>query len=119
MNRESRSKFLKGYTIVLTKAWADQKYLQDLKVNPNHALAEAGLPVPPGVSVKVHTEKQGEGTLEDQIRLWEAGLKSGSIDLFVPQEPQMKEGELSSGQLEAIAGGADCCCCCTPSCTCT
>jgi len=120
MNRESRSKFVKAYSTVLTNSWADEKYLSNLKVNPTRVLADAGLPVPSGVKITVHTQKEGEGTLEDQIRLWESGMQSGSIDLYVPQTPQIKEGELSSEQLEAIAGGTDCCCCsCTPCCTCT
>ena len=119
MNRESRSKFIKAYSAVLTNAWADPKYLANLQANPASVLSTAGLAVPAGVKINIKTEKAGEGSLEDQMRLWESGLKSGSIDLFVPTTPQISEGELSSEQLEAVAGGSDCCCCCTPSCTCT
>ena len=119
MNRESRSKFIKAYSTVLTNAWGDPKYLASLQANPASVLSTAGLAVPAGVKINIKTEKAGEGSLEDQMRLWESGLQAGSIDLFVPKTPQITEGELSSEQLEAVAGGADCCCCCTPSCTCT
>ena len=118
MTREERSKFIDSYSKVLTQAWADPGYLKGLQANPVPTLNSAGVKVPAGVTVNIITKTAGEGTLEDQIRIWEEGLKKGSADLYVPAEPQLGDGELSDTQLEAIAGGADCCCTCTPCCSC-
>ena len=118
MTREERSKFIDAYSKVLTQAWADAEYLKTLQANPNRTLKAAGINVPDNVKVNIITKVAGQGTLEDQIRLFEDGLKKGSIDLYVPAEPQLGDGELSDTQLEAIAGGGDCCCTCTPCCCC-
>jgi hypothetical protein len=118
MNREERSKFIDSYSKVLTQAWADASFLKSLQASPAAILNTAGITVPPGVTVNIITKTAGEGTLEDQIRIWEEGLKKGSADLYVPAEPQLGDGELSDSQLEAIAGGGDCCCTCTPCCCC-
>jgi len=119
MNREARSKFITAYSKVLTTAWADDKYMANLKSNPAATLAAAGLAVPAGVTVHIKSSTGGDGTLEDQLKLWEEGLGKKSVDLYVPAQPQMADGELSDTQLESIAGGSDCCCSCTPCCTCT
>lgn len=118
MNREERSQFISAYSKVLTQAWADDKYMQKVKTDGAAALREAGLKLPGNVKVNVKGQG-GSGTLEDQLKLYEQGVKSGSFDLYVPAQPAMKDGELSDTQLESIAGGADCCCSCTPCCTCT
>jgi hypothetical protein len=118
MTREERSKFIAAYSKVLTAAWADNGYMQRLQQDAGGALRQAGLEVPTGVSINVKSVSGG-GTLEDQIRLYDEGLKAGKIDLYVPAQPSMKDGELSDAQLESIAGGGDCCCSCCPSCTST
>ena len=118
MTREERSKFIGGYSKVLTNAWADEKFMAQLKADPAGVLSQAGVSIPSGVRVNLKTNKEGDGGLDDQIRLYEEGLKSGSVDIYVPAEPQMGDGELSDSQLESIAGGGDCCCCCTPCCSC-
>jgi hypothetical protein len=119
MNREERSKFVSGFSKVLTQSWADESYRKRLHDDPVAVLREAGVTVPDGVTVNIKTEISGDGDLEGQIKLWEAGLKSGSADLYVPSTPQLADGELSDSQLEAVAGGGDCCCTCTPTCCCT
>jgi hypothetical protein len=119
MNRQERSSFVSGYSKALTKAWGDKAYMSKLTSDPAGALKEVGFMVPAGVKVHVITKVSGKGTLEDQIKIWESGVKAGKADLYVPDTPQLKEGELSDQQLEAVAGGADCCCTCTPCCTCT
>jgi hypothetical protein len=118
MTREERSKFISGYSKALTTAWADDKYMSRLKSDPTGVLKEAGVPLPAGVKVNLKTNLS-DGGLDDQIKLFEDGLKKGSVDIYVPAQPQMGDGELSDQQLESIAGGGDCCCCCTPSCSCT
>ncbi len=119
MNRQERSQFVAGYSKALTKAWSDASYKAKLSSDPIGALKEAGLNIPAGVKVNVIHKVAGQGTLEDQIKLWEQGVAKGSVDLYMPDQPQMGAGELSDQQLEAVAGGADCCCTCTPCCTCT
>ena len=119
MTREERSKFINGYSKVLTGAWADDKFMSRLKADPASVLNEAGVKVPAGVKINLKTQIAGEGGLDDQIKLWEEGLKKGAVDLYVPAQPQLGDGELSDQQLESIAGGGDCCCCCTPCCCCT
>lgn len=119
MNREERSKFVAGYSKVLTQSWSDEGFRKKLVSDPAGTLKGAGVSVPGNVSVTVITDVKGDGTLEDQIKMWEAGMKSGKVNLYVPTTPQMADGELSDSQLEAVAGGGDCCCCCTPCCTCT
>jgi hypothetical protein len=119
MTREERSKFINGYSKVLTSAWADEKFMARLQADPGSVMKEAGVPIPAGVKVNLKTNMGGDGGLDDQIKLYEDGLKSGAVDIYVPAQPQMADGELSDTQLESIAGGSDCCCCCTPCCTCT
>ena len=119
MNREQRSKFIAAYSKVLTTAWADDKYMAKLKADPAATLSAAGLAVPAGVKINLKTSGGGDGTLEDQLKLWEEGVAKKSVDLYVPAQPAMADGELSDTQLESIAGGSDCCCSCTPCCTCT
>ncbi len=119
MTREERSKFIHGYSKLLTGAWADEKAMAQLTSNPGAALQTAGLDVPSGVVVNVKTEMGTSGNLSDQVRLWESGLKSGSIGLYVPAAPQLSDSDLSDEQLESVAGGGDCCCCCCPCCSCT
>ena len=119
MDREARASFVAGYSKVLTQSWADADYRSRFMDNPGAVLAAEGVSVPDGLQIVVVTEVQEEGTLEDQIQLWEDGLSAGSAKLFVPDTPQMQDGELSDTQLEAVAGGGDCCCSCTPCCTCT
>ena len=94
------------------------RYLSQVKSNPARRLEEVGLKVPAGATVTV-SDSKGEGNLDDQVKLWEEGAKSGSITLYVPEVPQIETSELSESELEGVAGGTDYCCCCSPCCTCT
>jgi hypothetical protein len=116
MTREERSKFVEGYSKVLTQAWADDAFRSRLQANPRDVLQQEGISVPSNVKVNLIEQVQQEGSLEDQIRIWAEGLEKGEVDLYVPATPQLADGELSETQLEAVAGGGDCCCCCTPCC---
>ena len=86
---------------------------------PEAVCKEAGLDAG-SAKVNVITDTKDEGTLDDQIELWEKGKEMGSIDLYVPlQKPEdLSDMDLSDEDLEAVAGGGDCCCTCTPSCCC-
>lgn len=118
-----RQAFVSAYTKVLTRAWSDSSYQQELESNPKEALSEAGLNTG-DASVQVVSSTQGGGDLDQQVELYEKGLAGGDITLYVPSSPQLDASELSSSQLEAASKGelADdvtVCCCCCPCCTCT
>ncbi len=118
MDAAERSQFVGAYTKLLTNAWSDEAFMNRLKANPAAVLGEVGLTVPAGASITI-SDSQGEGSLDEQVRLWEDGSKSGSITLYVPTVPQIDTAELSETELEGVAGGSTYCCCCSPCCTCT
>ncbi len=69
---------------VIARAWTDPAYKAKLLSDPHAALAEAGVEVPAGVTVKV-VENTADTT-----------------HLVLPTRP---ERELSSDEIEALAGG--------------
>jgi hypothetical protein len=121
----SEEKFLQIYGNVLTKTWGDPEFKERFTNETGDVLKEFGLD--PGTSVirlvqpGSTTSDESLCTAQSQVKLWNDGLESGSIDFYYPSE--MPEGaermELSAEQLEAVAGGGDCCCCCTPCCSCS
>lgn len=114
-----RQEFVKSYTTILTSAWSDEAFARRLNEDPKAVLTENGFDVPSDATVEIVSSTAGEGDLEDQIRIWQEGLESGSLKLYVPEMPQVEAGELSESELEAVAGGTTYCCCCSPCCTCT
>ena len=118
MDTAERAQFVRGYTKVLTSAWSDEDFMKRLKSDPKDTLAEYGLDAG-GATVSIVTEVRGEGSLDEQVELWDAGKQSGTVQLFVPEVPQIETEELSDEQLESVAGGDTYCCCCSPCCTCT
>ena len=77
---------------LITKAWKDDAFAQELKSNPQAVLErELGGKLPEGVEVKVVEESQN------------------TIYLVIPEKPKAAQGELSDEQLAAAAGGtAEC-----------
>jgi hypothetical protein len=65
---------------------------------------------------------KAQQTPESQVKLWNDGKKSGSIDFYFPEEaPSDDFGalELSEDELMAVSGGGGYyCCCCCPCCCC-
>jgi hypothetical protein len=115
-----RSTFVKGYTKILTNAWSDEGFKERLNGDPKSVLGEFGLSVPATATVEIVSNKAGEGSLDDQVEIWEKGESSGTYTLYVPEVPQVEEGELSESELDAVSGAGDeYCCCCSPCCTCT
>src|SRR3954464_9530728 len=115
-----RSTFVKSYPQILTNAWSDDTFKQRLQSDPKSVLSEYGLEVPASATVDIVTSTQGEGDLDDQVQIWEQGENTGSYTLYVPEVPQVEEGELSEAELDSVSGaGETYCCCCSPSCTCT
>jgi hypothetical protein len=121
MDASERSEFVKGYTKVLTNAWSDEGFKSQLKSNPKGVLAEYGLDVPADANVEIVPAQSGEGSLDDQVEIWEKGAETGTYRLYVPEVPQVEAGELSEAELDAVSGAGDVtvCCCCSPCCTCT
>jgi hypothetical protein len=118
MDAAERSKFVGAYTKLLTQAWSDEAFMRRVRSSPNEALAEVGLNVPAGTKISIR-DTQGEGNLDDQVSLWEQGISSGNVTLYVPEVPQIDTAELSESELAGVAGGTTYCCCCSPCCTCT
>ena len=120
----SQEKFLAGYGNLLIQTWGDEDLKQRFKSNTTEVLKEFGLD--PGTAnvniIEPHDDIGPECTPESAVKLWNDGLKSGSIDFVYPESlPEGAEGlELSAEQLDSISGGGDsCCCCCTPCCSCS
>jgi hypothetical protein len=113
--------FMKAYAGVLRKVWnsEDDSFKNSLLANPEAVLKKEGLD-PQGAKVNVITKITASGTLDDQVQLWNKGLASGKIDLYVPltQPEDVEDQDLSDAELENVAGGGDCCCTCTPCCCC-
>jgi hypothetical protein len=78
--------FAKRYGQLVARAWADEAFKRRLLAEPAAALAEQGIPVPPGVEVRA---------VENTDRV---------LYLTLPPRPS---DELSDEQLDAVAGG-DC-----------
>lgn len=115
--------FVQGYASLLKAVWMGGEEIQEkLLSDPRPVLHAYGLD-PEGADVKIITQVQAEGTVEDQIRLWEAGKEKGKIELYVPfsmPRDAFDDVELSDEDLEMVAGGGccSCCCTCTPCCSC-
>lgn len=115
--------FIKGYAEILRKVWSDdQAFRQRLLSEPEQVVREFGLD-PGDAKLNVITEVRQEGTVEDQIRLWQEGKKAGAIDFYVPFETPEgaqpdSDVELSDEMLEMVAGGGCTCCSCPCSCCC-
>ena len=115
-----REEFVTNYAKLLTHAWTDESFANRLTSDPKAVLSEAGLPVSSTATIDIVRGTTGEGDLDEQVKLWEAGESSGHYTLYVPQTPQIDEGELSEAELEGVAGAGDVsvslCCCCCPCC---
>jgi hypothetical protein len=78
--------YAKQYGQLVARTWSDEAFKQRLLAAPGPTLAEQGIPIPPGVEVRMH---ENTPTV---------------FHLALPPQPGE---ELSDEQLEAIAGG-DC-----------
>jgi hypothetical protein len=79
--------YAKQWGQLVARAWGDEVFKARLLAEPAAVLAEHGIPVPPGVEVRVH-----ENT-------------AAAVHLTLPPGPPSVNRELSDEELEAAAGG--------------
>jgi hypothetical protein len=81
---------MKQWGEVVARAWSDETYKQRLLSDPKAALAEAGLPIPPNLTVQVHEATPTQ------------------FHLVLPPPPRGRDGDkLSESELDQVAGGND------------
>ena len=121
MAEVAMGKFLSAYGSLITTLWGDPAMKAKFKSDPASVLKDFGLdPGSAKVNVLAPGEATAETTPESQVRLWNEGVQSGTIDFYFPEEPPegQENMEISESALEAVAGGGTYCCCCTPCCSC-
>jgi hypothetical protein len=73
---------------VVARAWSDETYKQRLLRDPQAVLAEAGVPIPPNVTLQMHEATPTQ------------------IHLVLPPPPTERQGDkLTEAELERVAGG--------------
>lgn len=116
----SEEKFLHAYGTLLITAWGDPALKSRLKTEPAVVCKEFGLD-PEGANITIVAPGPTSNPLatkESQVKLWNDGKRSGTIDFYFPEEPpeDLDEAELSEEELASVAGGG--CCSCCPCCSC-
>ena len=121
MGTMTEEKFLQCYGNLLVQAWGMPALMERLKNDTVDVLKEFALD--PGTA-KVNVLAPGdpnnlnilEPSAASQAELWNHGVTSGEIDLYIPESPPEDAGstELSDEELMAVAGGwsISCCSCC-------
>lgn len=71
---------------LITRAWQDEAFKQELLTQPNVALAKEGINIPSNVEVRVFEEN------------------SSTLYVIIPMNPAAAS-ELSEAELESVAGG--------------
>ena len=119
----SSNEFREQYLQLLVKDWTDDGFGARVDADAKGALAEVGIVIPDGVDVEVirhgqdevnpYEGKSNEAALDAQEAIFEAGLKSGKVQIHLPDAPSTEEGILSESDLSEVAAGeVPCCCCC-------
>src|SRR5262245_31079046 len=87
----------KKWEKVLERTYSDESFKQRLLADPRAVLVEAGIPIPPNVTVRLHESTPTE------------------IQFVLPPAPAGREGEkLTDADLDRVSGGglfADCAYC--------
>jgi hypothetical protein len=81
---------MKQWGQVVARAWSDEAFKQRLLADPRAVLAEAGMAVPPNLTLQVHEATPTQ------------------YHLVLPPPPPGREGDkLSDAELDQVAGGSD------------
>jgi hypothetical protein len=128
----NRQEFIKSYAGLVARTWVDQTYLELLLASPAATLRKAGMPTPPGSTIRIVQAKvTGSGQVLDQVDAWVEGFQTGLFDLYLPQKPEdidfapggaiMEPSRIGTADTLAVnqAVAEDYSCCCTPCCCCT
>lgn len=124
LSEQDRAEFVGGYTRALINAWSNEEFAAQLDADPVAALTEVGIAIPEGADVRVDrggpAADDRQGSLEDQVQMYEDGRMTGRFVFAIPADPKINTGELSDEDLMGVAAGTNfCCCCCTnPCCSC-
>jgi hypothetical protein len=79
---------MKQWGQVVARAWTDEPFKERLLAEPQAVLAEAGLPVPPNLTVQVHEATPTQ------------------LHLVLPSPPPGRQGDkLTEAELDQVAGG--------------
>ncbi|WP_328745072.1 hypothetical protein OHT57_06470 [Streptomyces sp. NBC_00285] len=103
MDNDERINFIECYVRVLTRAWCDTHFCEELKRDPVVVLTGIGMRIHDDARVSVVRLPSQEPDLEFQAGLWEEGERSGH---FVLQIPALDLRELSEEQLGELVGGS-------------
>lgn len=71
---------------IISRAWSDATFRAQLEVDPTKALAEAGIPLPEGKTIRILQEEPG------------------TVRIFLPPKPETSV-EASDDELASVAGG--------------
>jgi glutaminase len=88
--RAARKAFVRGYTRLLSEAWADGEMIRQLETQPAEVLAGLGLSTIDGAHVTIVRTLDPDPDLDTQAALWERGHTTGKYVLYVPQAPQIR-----------------------------
>ncbi len=121
MKVDEYGQFVRSYSQVLLHFWFDKSFQGRMKENAPAVLKEFGLD-PGSARVEIVPEVAGDPSIDEQVRLWEAGRETGTITLYLPSEPPafVSEVELTEERVAGLIAGDSCCCCCSccPCCCC-
>ena len=114
------NQFVHSYSKLLIQAWTDRTFMARLEAQPAQVLREFGIATSPSATILIVRElaDPSSASLKNQVEDWERAEQTGTLTLFVPQQPQLFQ-ETSSGSEGFEVQDGDACCCCCPCCTCT
>jgi uncharacterized protein YheU (UPF0270 family) len=120
MTPGSRARFVAAYTRLVADVWADPAKELLLDQDPRALVAEYDIEVSDPVTVEVIRDVgDAEPDLDQQVELWQRGLRSGHLVLVVPALDPISDIELADHELDDVVAGLNtsCACCCPCCCT--
>ncbi|MBD2511823.1 hypothetical protein H6G91_32060 [Nostoc muscorum FACHB-395] len=114
------NQFVHNYSKLLIQAWTDRTFVTRLEAQPNQVLKEYGIAIPANARVELVRQltDPNSASLKAQVDAWQQVEQTGTLRLFIPQQPQLFQ-QTSSGAGDYEVQDTTACCCCCPCCTCT